>query len=60
MYFLDYMNYYRADSLKDNNGDDIATFDDISVLANVFRFLWMPHEKNHVAFFGAALNISNT
>ncbi len=40
-YFLDYMYYYNADTMKDDNGDDIAAFDDVTVLANVFRFLWM-------------------
>jgi len=39
-YFLNYMYYYNADTMKDDNGDDIAAFDDVSVLANVFRFLW--------------------
>ena len=40
-YFLDYMYYYSADTMKNNSGDDIAAFDDVSVLANVFRLLWM-------------------
>ncbi len=40
-YFLDYAYYYNADSMKDDNGDDIAAFDDVTVAANVFRFLWM-------------------
>jgi hypothetical protein len=40
-YFLDYMYYYNADTMKDDNGDDISAFDDVTVAANVFRFLWM-------------------
>ncbi len=44
-YFLDYMYYYNADTMKDDNGDDIAAFDDVSVLANVFRFLWMSDKQ---------------
>ena len=39
-YFLDYLYYYGADTMKDDNGDDIEAFDDVSVVANVFRFLW--------------------
>ncbi len=44
-YFLDYMYYYSADSMKDDNGDDIGAFDDVSVLANVFRFLWVSDKQ---------------
>ncbi len=44
-YFLDYAYYYTADSMKDDNGDDIAAFDDVTVAANVFRFLWMSDKK---------------
>ena len=39
-YFRDYVDYYNADTMKDDNGDDIEAFDDVSVVANVFRFLW--------------------
>ncbi len=44
-YFLDYAYYYSADSMKDNNGDSIAAFDDVSVLANVFRLLWVSDKQ---------------
>ncbi len=44
-YFLDYLYYYNADTMKDDNGDDIAAFDDVSVVANVFRFLWMSEKQ---------------
>jgi hypothetical protein len=40
-YYLNYAYYYSADSLKDNNGDDIGAFDKITAVANVSRFLWM-------------------
>ncbi len=40
-YYLNYAYYYTADSLKDNNGDDIGVFDKITAVANVSRFLWM-------------------
>jgi len=45
IYFIDYMYYYNADSLKDDSGDDIAAFDEASVLANVFRFVWISDKK---------------
>ena len=44
-YFIDYMYYYNADTMKDDNGDDIGAFDDVSVMANVFRFLWMSDKQ---------------
>ncbi len=44
-YFLDYAYYYSADSMKDDNGDDITAFDDVTVLANVFRFLWVSDKQ---------------
>ena len=44
-YFLDYMYYYHADTMKDDSGDDIDAFDDVSVFANVFRFLWMTDKQ---------------
>ena len=40
-YFLDYAYYYSADTMKDDNGDAIGAFDDVSILANVFRYLWV-------------------
>jgi len=44
-YFLDYAFYYSADTLKDNNGDKVDLFDDASVWANVFRFLWISDKQ---------------
>jgi len=40
-YYLNYSYYYTADSLKDDNGNDIPAFDEITAVANVSRFLWM-------------------
>lgn len=61
-YFLDYMYYYNADTMKDDNGDDIAAFDDVSVVANVFRFLWMSDKEILGGNYGmhAFLPILNT
>lgn len=44
-YFLNYLNYYSADEMKDNNGDDVEAFDELSVWANVFRFLWVSEQE---------------
>ena len=44
-YFLDYAYYYNADTMKDNNGDDIDAFKGISVVANAFRGLWVSETK---------------
>lgn len=51
-YFLDYAYYYGADTMKDDNGDKIAAFDDVSVLANVFRFLWVSEKTLLGANYG--------
>jgi len=52
IYFIDYMYYYSADTMKDDNGDDIAAFDDVSVLANVFRGLWVSEKTILGANYG--------
>ena len=44
-YFLDYVYYYNADSMKDNDGNDIEAFDKLSAVANVFRGLWISETK---------------
>jgi hypothetical protein len=38
-YFLNYLNYYRATSFKDQNGDDRMPKFDLDVVANVFRLI---------------------
>ncbi len=40
-YYLNYSYHYNADTMKDDNGDDITAFDEINVWANVSRFIWM-------------------
>jgi len=54
-YFIDYLYYYSADTMKDDNGDDIAAFDDVSVLANVFRFVWISEKTILGANYGQHL-----
>lgn len=51
-YFIDYLYAYSADTMKDDNGDDIAAFDDISVLANVFRGVWISEKTLFGANYG--------
>ena len=40
-YYLNYSYYYTADSQKDDNGNDVDSFDEITTVANVSRFLWI-------------------
>ncbi len=54
-YFIDYLYYYSADTMKDDSGNDIAAFDDVSVLANVFRFLWVSEKTILGANYGQHL-----
>lgn len=53
--FINYMYYYRADDLKDNNGDDIDVFDNASVYAEVMRFIWVSNLKVLGADYGQHL-----
>ena len=55
LYFLDYVYYYNADTMNDDNGDDIGVFDDVNVWANVFRFLWMSDKTILGASYGQHL-----
>ena len=57
-YFLDYMYYYNADTMKDDNGDDIAAFDDVSVVANVFRV--HPTKAYFVSWRAIIFNLKNS
>ncbi|HEB68692.1 MAG TPA: hypothetical protein ENI88_03615 [Desulfobulbus sp.] len=52
VYFIDYLYYYSADTMKDDNGDDVAAFDDVSVVANVFRGVWISNTKILGADYG--------
>ncbi|CAK0780327.1 Phenol degradation protein meta [Gammaproteobacteria bacterium] len=56
-YFLDYGYYYQADKMKDDKGHSISAFDDVRVIANVFRFLWMSNQTLFGASYGQHLFI---
>jgi hypothetical protein len=40
-YFLDYLTYYSADKLMDNNGDELPVDFDLDVFVNSFRFVYI-------------------
>ncbi|MBN2331482.1 MAG: transporter [Deltaproteobacteria bacterium] len=40
-YFVNYVNYYHASQLMDDDGDDQPVFDEITVKADVLRFIWI-------------------
>ena len=40
-YFKNYAYYYHANDLKDDHGDNIDAFDDLTVWAEVMRFIWI-------------------
>ncbi len=40
-YFKNYAYYYHANDLKDDHGDDVDVFDDLTVWAEVMRFIWI-------------------
>ncbi len=44
-YFKNYMYYYHAGDLKDDHGDDIDAFDDLTVWAEVMRFIWISDKQ---------------
>jgi len=44
-YLINYAYYYHADDLKDNSGDDIDAFDELTVWAEVLRFIWISEYK---------------
>lgn len=44
-YYLNYSYYYGADTMKDDDGDDNPAFDEISIWANVSRFIWMSRKN---------------
>jgi hypothetical protein len=55
LYLMDYLYYYSADSLKDDNGDDVPVFDDVSVWANVLRGIWISDKIIMGATYGQHL-----
>ena len=40
-YFKNYASYYHASDMNDDKGKNIAAFDDITVWADVLRFIWI-------------------
>jgi hypothetical protein len=44
-YFKNYAFYYHASDLKDNHGNNIDAFDDLTVWAEVMRFIWISEKK---------------
>jgi len=48
-YFKNYMYYYHASDLKDDHGHDVDVFDDLTVWAEVMRFIWI---SKHELFGG--------
>ncbi len=44
-YFLDYVDYYRARALKDENGDNLVPKFDLDVVVNVFRLVYVTPYK---------------
>ncbi len=41
LYFDNYGYYYHGGDMKDEDGDDIAAFDELDVTAYVLRFIWI-------------------
>lgn len=44
-YFKNYLTYYTASKLKDNDGNDLVSNFDLKVVADVFRFIHVTHYK---------------
>lgn len=42
---LNYAYFYTADELKDSDGDEMAVFDDVTVWAEVLRFIYFTKKK---------------
>lgn len=52
-YFVNYLNYYTADKLLDNKGDELPVDLKLNVLANVFRFVYTSPKQFLGGFIGA-------
>lgn len=50
--FINYMYYYRADALKDSDGNDVPVFDHVSVKADIMRFIWFSQKQLLGADYG--------
>jgi len=56
-YYRMYNIFYNADTMTDENGDDMNNDFDLTVFANVHRFLWVSDKKILGAEFGADIFI---
>ncbi|MCK5682304.1 transporter, partial [bacterium] len=45
LYLKNYMFYYHADELKDDHGNNIDAFDDLTVWAEVMRLIWISKKE---------------
>jgi len=52
LYLMDYVYFYGADTMRDDHGDDVAVFDDVTVWANVLRLVWMSEKTFLGATYG--------
>ncbi len=53
--YLNYFYFYSADELKDSNGDDSKMLDDITIFAEVARFIWITKKQVLGANYGQHL-----
>jgi hypothetical protein len=44
-YFKNYAYYYHANDMKDDHGNDIEAFDELTVWAEVMRFIWISKKE---------------
>ncbi|MCD6292256.1 MAG: transporter, partial [Deltaproteobacteria bacterium] len=44
-YFKNYAYYYHASDMKDDHGNNIDAFDDLTVWAEVLRFIWISKKE---------------
>ena len=44
-YLINYAYYYHASNMKDDKGKNIDVFDDVTVWADVLRFIWISKHK---------------
>ncbi len=49
---LNYAYYYSADELKDASGDEVPIFDDVTVWAEVLRFIYFTKKKLFGGYYG--------
>ena len=49
---LNYAYFYQADELKDTSGDEIDVFDEVTVWADVLRFIYFTKKKLFGGYYG--------